>query len=130
MQLILLSVTFILSAILYKMLSSHRTTYPYIRTTRIQRTSDDAEYLTTEAENGMITIDHDTVIVEGHEYSLKAKKGNEAQAFLNLNSGKLISIGIRTNDGEKMYFIDPEHSLFNAYQRSMRDTHTHHIFSF
>lgn len=74
MQIFLLSVTVILAIILYRMLSSQRATYPFIRTTRIDRTDEEAEYLTTEAEQGLITIDHDVVIVEGQEYSLKGKK--------------------------------------------------------
>ena len=125
MQIFLLSITLLLAVILYKMLSSHRATYPFIRTTRITRTEEDAEYLTTEAEQGLITIDHDIVIVEGHEYSLKEKKGEAAEAHLNIDKGKLISICIRTTDGEKLYFIDPDHSLFASYQRSITDTHTH-----
>ncbi len=130
MQYFLLSVTVVLAIVLYRMLSSQRTTYPFIRTTRIDRTEDDAEYLTTEAEQGLITIDHDVVIVEGQEYSLKAKKGLDSEAFLNVDNGKLISIGIRLRDGEKLFFIDPEHSLVSNYRQSVTDTHTHHIFSF
>lgn len=130
MQIFLLSITVILSVVLYRMLSSQRATYPFIRTTRIDRTEDDAEYLTTEAEQGLITIDHDVVIVEGQEYSLKAKQEQHAEAYLNIDNGKLVSIGIRLKDGEKLYFIDPEHSLFASYQRSMSDSHTHQLFSF
>ncbi|HRO42628.1 MAG TPA: hypothetical protein PL009_07320 [Flavipsychrobacter sp.] len=129
MQIFLLFVTVILSIILYRMLSSQRTTYPFVRTTRVDRTEDDAEYLTTEAEQGLITIDQDVVIVEGQEYSLKAKNQENAEAYLNIDNGKLISIGIRLKVGEKIYFIDPEHSLFANYQRSMTDTHTHQLFS-
>lgn len=130
MQIFLLSVTVILAIILYRMLSSQRATYPFIRTTRIDRTIEDAEYLTTEAEQGLITIDHDVVIVEGQEYSLRGKKGEPAEAYLNVDNGKLVSIGIRLEGGEKLYFIDPEHSLFANYQRSFSDTHTHQLFSF
>src|SRR5690606_14020606 len=129
MQIFLLSVTVILSIVLYRMLSSQRTTYPFIRTTRIDRTEDDAEYLTTDAEQGLITIDHDVVIVEGQEYSLRAKKQQDAEATLNIDNGKLVSISIRLKYGEKLYFIDPEHSMFASYQRSMTDTHSHQLFS-
>lgn len=129
MQIFLLSVTVILAIILYRMLSSQRATYPFIRTTRVDRTDEEAEYLTTEAEQGLITIDHDVVIVEGQEYSLKGKKGEDAEAYLNIDNGKLISIGIRVNNGEKLYFIDPEHSLFSNYQRSVTDG-SHQLFSF
>ena len=129
MQIFLLSVTLLLAIILYKMLSSQRITYPFIRTTRIDRTENDSEYLTTEAEQGMITIDHDVVIVEGQEYSLKGKKGQSSEAYLNIANGKLISIGIRLKDGEKLYFIDPEHSRFASYQRSVSDSHTHQLLS-
>jgi len=129
MQIFLLSVTVILSIILYRMLSSRRATYPFVRTTRIDRTEEDAEYLTTEAEQGLITIDHDVVIVEGQEYSLKTKKGEHAEAYLNVDNGKLISISIRLKEGEKLYFIDPEHSVFASYQRSMTDSHTHQLFA-
>jgi len=130
MQLFLLSITLILSVILYRMLSSRRATYPFIRTTRISRTDSDAEYHTTESEQGLITIDHDIVIVDGEEYSLKTKKGQVSEAYLNIDAGKLISIGIRLNNGEKLYFIDPEHSLYSNYQRSIDNSHSHRIFSF
>src|SRR5687768_5782453 len=101
MQIVLLLITVVLCIVLYRMLSSQRATYPFIRTTRLSRTEDDAEYLTTEAEHGLITIDQDIVIVEGHEYSLKARKGQDADAYLNVDSGKLISICIKLPDGDK-----------------------------
>jgi len=129
MQLFLLSVTIILSVVLYRMLSSNRTTYPFLRTTRVSRSDDDEAYRTTEAEQGLITIDHDIVIVEGQEYSLKEKKGNAAEAYLNIANGKLVSVGIKLNEGEKLYFIDPEHSLFSSYERTLNDSNAH-LFSF
>lgn len=132
MQIILLAITVILSIILYRMLSSQTATYPYIRTTRISTTEDDAEYMTTEAEQGLITIDHDMVIVEGQEYTLKAIDDYDTpQAYLNIDNGKLLSIGIRFHDGEKQFFIDPEHSLYNnQYHSRLPDQSHHHIFSF
>jgi hypothetical protein len=132
MQIVLLLITVFLSIILYKLLSSNRATYPFIRTTRLERTEDNSEYLTTEAEEGLITIDKDVVIVEGNEYSLKAQKGSEAQAYLTIDNGKLVSISIRSANGEKLYFIDPEHSLYaNPYTDRIRNSHSHrHIFSF
>lgn len=129
MQIFLLTVTFILAVILYKMLSSRRTTYPFVRTTRVTHADNSAEYLTTEAEQGLITIDKDTVIIEGLEYSLKSKKGRESKAFLNVESGKLISIGIRLQDGEKLYFIDPAHSLYSNYSDASSDTETRQLFA-
>ena len=119
MQIFLLSLTVLLSVVLYRMLSSSRATYPFVRTTRTFRTEDDAEYLTTESEQGLITIDQDVVIVEGHEYSLRSSREKDAEAWLNIDGGKLISITIRLGDGEKLYFIDPEHSLFAQYDRSV-----------
>lgn len=115
------------------MLSSQRATFPYIRTTRLSRTEDDAEYSTTDAEQGLITIDHETVIVEGQEFSLKSKKGMVPEAYLNVEAGKLISICIRYEGDEKFYYIDPEHSLFTGYTTdtiSDSASHQHHIFSF
>jgi hypothetical protein len=129
MQIFLLTVTFILAVILYKMLSSRRATYPFIRTTRITRGDNSSEYLTTEAEQGLITIDKDAVIIEGVEYSLKGKKGKESKAFLNVEGGKLISIGIRLSDGEKVYFIDPAHSLYSNYSEASGSTETRHLFA-
>jgi len=128
MQIFLLTVTFILAVVLYKMLSSRRATYPFIRTTRITR-GDSSEYLTTEAEQGLITIDKDAVIIEGVEYSLKGEKGKESKAFLNVEGGKLISIGIRLSDGEKVYFIDPAHSLYSNYSEASGSTETRHLFA-
>lgn len=130
MQIFLLSVTFLLAIVLYRMLSSQRATYPFIRTTRIDRTEQDAEYYTTEAEQGLITIDQDVVIVEGQEYSLSARKGEAPEASLSVNNGKLVSISIRLKTGEKLFFIDPEHSFFANYQRSLSDTQSHQLFSF
>lgn len=113
------------------MLSSYRATYPFIKTTRLISTDEGEQYITTESEQGLITIDQDTVIVEDQEYSLKSKKGKQTEAFLNIESGKLISISIKFLDGEKLYFIDPEHSLFsNTYQHNISNPHNqHHIFS-
>jgi hypothetical protein len=133
MQVILLIITVILSVILYRMLSSQRATFPYIRTTRLSRAEDDSEYSTTEAEQGLITIDHETVIVEGQEFSLKSRKGMPPEAYLNVDSGKLISICIRYDGEEKFYYIDPDHSLFPGYITdaiSNAPSHHHHIFSF
>lgn len=130
MQIFLLSVIVILSVVLYRMLSTNRATYPFIKTTRTSHSDDGAEYTTTEAEQGLITIDQDVVIVEGQEYSLTAKRDSEAEAYLNISNGKLISVNIRLGKGEKLYFIDPEHSLFLSYQQSVSDTNAHHIFSF
>ncbi len=115
MQILLLIITILLAVILYRMLSSQRVSYPFIRTTRIFRAEDNTEYTATEAEEGMITIDHDMVIVEGQEYSLKNTRGNKAQAFLNIEDDKLISISIRLEDGEKSYFIDPTHNLYPGH---------------
>ena len=131
MQLFLLSVVVILSIVLYKMLSSYRATYPFIRTTRLTRTENDSEFLTTEAEQGLITIDKDSVIVDGTEYSLKTGKNRDAEAYLTIDGGKLISVSIYLPDGEKLFFIDPEHSLFaNPYQRRVPEGHSHrHIFA-
>jgi len=130
MQIFLLSVTVVLSIVLYRMLSSNRATYPFIKTTRTSRSDDGAEYTTSEAEQGLITIDQDVVIVEGQEYSLTAKKDGQAEAYLNIANGKLVSVNIRLENGEKLYFIDPGHSLFLSYQQSLTDTNAHHIFSF
>ncbi len=130
MQIFLLSVTVILAIVLYRMLSTQRATYPFIRTTRIDRTDNHTEYLTTEAEQGMITIDNDTVIIEGNEYTMRPQKGKEIEAYLNVENGKLISIGIKTLQGEKIYFIDPEHSVFFRYKRSVADSHSHQMLSF
>jgi hypothetical protein len=132
MQIFLLSVVVILSIVLYKMLSSYRATYPFIRTTRLTRTDDNSEFLTTETEHGLITIERDTVVVDGTEYGLSTKKGKEAEAYLTIDGGKLISVSIRLTDGEKLFFIDPEHSLFaNPYHHNMSEGSAHrHIFSF
>ena len=132
MQIVLLLITVLLSIILYRLLSSYRATYPFVKTTRLERTEDHSEYLTTEAEEGLITIDKDVVIVEGNEYSLKAHQGMEAQAYLKIDNGKLVSVSIRTQGGEKLYFIDPEHSLYaNPYTDRVRNSQSQrHIFAF
>lgn len=119
MQIILLAIIVILSIVLYRMLSLQRVTYPYIRTSRTSHTEDNKEYLVAEAEEGMITIDQDTVIVEGQEYSLKARRGEEAEAFLNIQDGRLVSIGIRGEGEEKIFFIDPDHNLIAGKYRQL-----------
>ena len=132
MQIVLLLITVLLSIILYRLLSSYRATYPFIRTTRLERTEDRSEYLTTEAEEGIITIDKYVIIVEGNEYSLKTHQGVEAQAYLTIDNGKLVSVSIRTQGGEKLYYIDPEHSFYaNPYTDRIRNSPSHrHIFAF
>jgi hypothetical protein len=111
MQILLLAIIIVLSIVLYKMLSTQRVTYPFVRTSRITHTEDNKEYMVAEAEEGLITIDKDTVIVEGLEYSLKERKGEQPQAFLTIQDGRLLSIGIRADDEEKLFFIDPDHNL-------------------
>ncbi|RYE51547.1 MAG: hypothetical protein EOP48_18055 [Sphingobacteriales bacterium] len=118
MQIFLLLLIIILSIILYRLLSSNKVTFPYIRTTRLNRTEDNTEYMATESEHGLITIDQDILIVEGEEYSLKPKKDLPAEAYLIINSGRLISVCLRLEDGEKHYFIDPEHNLYTSNQQA------------
>ncbi|MBS1589459.1 MAG: hypothetical protein JST52_07565 [Bacteroidetes bacterium] len=130
MQIILLAVVAILSIVLYRMLSGHRATYPFVRTTRVSRTEADSQYYTTEAEHGLITIDDDIVIVDGQEYSLRPKNESKAEASLQVDNGKLVSIHIQMDEGEKIFFIDPEHSLFSNYRRSYSNSEVRHIFSF
>lgn len=129
MQIFLLSVTVILAIVLYRMLSVRRATYPFVRTTRISRTENGAEFLATEAEQGIITVDNDVVIVEGVEYALKENKNRRVQASLNIDNGKLISISIKLADGEKLYFVNPEHNLFSDYQESLSESKVHYTFS-
>jgi|GEM_PF-843506 len=114
MQLILLLLIIILSLILYRLLSSRKVTYPYIRTTRIATAGDLAGSRTTEPETGLITIDNDTLIVEGEEYSLKPRKGGAPQACLNIEENKLISVSVLMENGEKLFFIDPQHNSLNG----------------
>lgn len=131
MQIILLTITIVLSIILYRMLSSRRATYPFIRTTRIVRSEGNADYKSTASEHGLITIDKDVVIVEDQEYSLKGTKDNPAEAYLNLDNGKLISINIIFSNGEKQYYIDPEYGKYNAaYHSSLPDQSQHDLISF
>lgn len=132
MQLFLLVVTIILCIVLYRMLSSQRATYPFVRTTQYVRTEDNTEYATTEAEQGLITIDKDTVIVNGQEYSLKKKKAERPEAYLHISEGKLLNVCIHMEDGDKFFYIDPEHNLFlSTYQNQVSEAHSHHhMFSF
>lgn len=125
MQIILFSITIILSIILYKMLSSRRATYPFVRTKRIIRTEGNPDFCSTETEHGLITIDGDVVIVEDQEYLLKGNKEMRASAFLHLENGKLISISISFPNGEKQYFIDPEHGVFTLPYRQVSDSSQH-----
>lgn len=131
MQIVLLAITIVLSIVLYRMLSSRRATYPFIRTTRTIRTEDNPEfYRTTETEHGLITIDRDVVIIGDQEYILKGTKEQPATAFLHLDNGKLISVNIIFPNGEKQYFIDPEYSFFTQQYNSVSDQSQHHIISF
>lgn len=120
MQLILLTITVILSIVLYKMLSGRAASFPFVRTTRMVITDDGQSYQTTEAEHGMLTIDRNVVIIDGQEYSLKGKETNAAEAYLTIQEGKLVSVSIKHLKGEKIFFIDPEHSLYAApYQKQV-----------
>jgi hypothetical protein len=133
MQILLLAITFTLSLLLYKLLSGYRASYPFIRTTRISRSDKGEEFLTTESEHGLVTIEKDAVIIEGREYSLVGRKGQQPEALLNLNAGKLISITIyHSNGDEKLFLIDPHHSLFfKSYHETASGSESHrHIFSF
>jgi uncharacterized protein YxeA len=126
MQIALVIVTFLLAVLLYRMLNSRRTTYPYVKVTR-RFVEGEEDYTATEHEHGHITIDHDLVIIEGHEYNLKAENGHPAVAYLKVEAGKLISVNLILPDGEKEFFIDPEYSIFTvaSYNRKFSDKHSH-----
>lgn len=126
MQLVLVIVTFILAIVLYRMLNSRRTTYPFVKVTRRFNDTEE-EYTATEHEHGYVTIDHDTVIIEGQEYHLKIHNGTNANAYLKVDSGKLISVNLVMPDGEKEFFIDPEYGIFNVnnYTKKFTNRHSH-----
>lgn len=126
MQLALVVFTFLLAIVLYRMLNSRRTTYPFVKVTR-KFTDAEEDYTATEHEHGYVTIDHDRVIIEGQEYDLKAHNGMAAAAYLKVDAGKLISVSLVMPDGEKEFFIDPEYSIFNvnSYTRKFTDRHSH-----
>ena len=126
MQLALIVVTFILAIVLYRMLNSRRTTYPFVKVTR-RYTEQGEEYSATEHEHGYVTIDHDLVIIEGHEYHLKSHNGTQASAYLKVDGTKLISVNLVMQDGEKEFFIDPEYSIFNVnnYTKKFTDRHSY-----
>lgn len=125
MQIILLTITVILTIILYKMLSNRVASYPFIRTTRIVVTDDEQSYQTTESEHGLLTIDNNIVIIDGHEYSLKGSAESKPEAYLSVKGNNLISVGITYSNGEKVFFIDPDHSLFtNPYQAGYSNQNT------
>ena len=131
MQLILLLITLLLSVVLYRLLSHSRTTYPFVRTTRVFRREGHSEYSTTEAEEGLITIDSDKVIIDGHTYVTRPDRGRPAEASFTIEDGKLICITIALPNGEKQYHIDPDHSLFvNPYAENISRSPSHHVFSF
>lgn len=118
MQIILLVITVVLTIVLYKMLSSRVASYPFIRITRVVITDEQQSYQTTESEHGLLTIDNNVVIVDGNEYSLKSTNGAKPEAYLSLKDNNLISVGITYPNGEKIFFIDPDHSLYtSSYQR-------------
>ena len=130
MQLILLFVTFLLSVVLYRLLSHSRATYPFVRITRVFRRDGQSEYITTEAEEGLITIDSERVIIDGHTYDTRPVKGRAAEASFTIEDGKLICITIALFNGEKQYHIDPDHSLFvNPYAENISRSPSHHVFS-
>ncbi len=132
MQILLLAIIVILSVVLYRMLSTRRVSYPYTKVSRRSTGSDTNDYLIAEADEGIITIDEDTIIVEGQEYSLKGKKGNASEAFLNIREDRLISVGIRVGDEVKMFFIDPQHNQIensNAVFIAGMHAQQHFIFS-
>ena len=131
MQLILLLITFLLSVVLYRLLSHSRATYPFVRITRVLRTDGNAEYIATEAEEGLITIDGERVIIDGHTYVTRPVNDRAAEASFTIEDGKLICITIALPNGEKQYHIDPDHSLFvNPYAENISHSPSHHIFSF
>lgn len=113
MQIVLLFVIFVLSVILFRLLSSQKITYPYIRTTRLIR-KDGNEFATTESEMGLLTIDQNFVIVDGEEYHLKQQPDGEVEAILNIDNNRLLSVCIYLEDGEQLFIIDPEHNQVNA----------------
>ncbi len=131
MQIILLVVIIILSVILYRMLSTRRMTFPFIRVSRKLRNDHEKEFTIAEAEDGIITIDEDTVIVEGLEYSLKPKKGATPEAYLNIENGRLISIAILLDEEERIFFIDPERNQIDLdYSASLPGVHAQQNFIF
>jgi len=130
MQYVLLFLIVFLSIILYKLLSERKVTYSFIRTRKRligqEFNGDD----TDEIENGLIIIDKDILIVEGEEYLLKSKMGLPPEATLNIQKNKLLSVKVMMENGEKIYFIDPENNICNIQiTNSYSDSSPSYIFS-
>lgn len=111
-------------------MSERKVTYSFIRTRKRligqEFNGDD----TDEIENGLIIIDKDILIVEGEEYLLKSKMGLPPEATLNIQKNKLLSVKVMMENGEKIYFIDPENNICNIQiTNSYSDSSPSYIFS-
>lgn len=113
MQYVLLILIVFLSIILFKLLSERKVIYSYIRTRKRLIGQDFNGDETDEIENGLIIIDKDILIVEGEEYLLKSKMGLPPEAILNIQKNKLLNVKVILENGEKIYFIDPENNICN-----------------
>lgn len=111
-------------------MSERKVTYSFIRTRKRligqEFNGDD----TDEIENGLIIIDKDILIVEGEEYLLKSKMGLPPEAVLNIQKNRLITVKVMMENGEKIYFIDPENNICNIQiTNSYTDSSPSYIFS-
>ncbi len=130
MQYVLLFLIVFLSIILYKLLSERKLTYSFIRTRKRLIGRDFNGDETDEIENGLIIIDKDILIVEGEEYLLKSKMGLLPEAVLNIQKNRLITVKVMMENGEKIYFIDPENNICNIQiTNSYTDSSPLYIFS-
>jgi hypothetical protein len=118
MQNALLILICILALLLYKLLSSKKINFVYIRTTHKEYNNKNTVSFISSNEKGLITIDKHIVIVEDEEYSLIEYKNNPTEAELLIENNRLINIKVKLRDGEKVYFIDPENNFFNLQKEN------------